>query len=1621
MKLKRILAMALCFAMVFSTMSFNVFAAETTNTINDGGASFSDSNVVYDGTNYYTSLSAALAGIHGKDNAVLYCKTGADLGTMTHGHVCKNLTVYGNGAYISGGEQDFELDYPAASGSSCTGLSGDVTLTVDNLTGAGVWGSKTSAHKINLVFTNCENMGKIYFNGTSGELNLTMTNCTFTGNTVSSCKVYSNTNGTISLTNVDFSGIDQPVALNNKSTGTQTISLTDCDFVNCGAATYDWTVPVSVKSSVDGGNSVLTVNNCSFSGTVANSIGQDADILLDYGVGTTTASISGTAAKVGVEKEANTATYTTVTASETITVTNVESTSSTVTISSLDELVAFRDAVNNGNTYEGQTVTLAGNVDLSTVSDWTPIGNGSRSDSSYTGNAFKGVFDGGNKTISNLTITSGTSSAAIGLFGVVDGGTVKNLTLSDVSINASNNKNAGSAIGLMVNNATADSITVGGSVSAADGVGGVVGRMTISGTISNCTNSANVSGAAAGGIVGKAYYTGTGVEMNITNCTNSGTITGTASGGAGGIVGFSATNVSGCTNSGTITSSAASANLGGIVGWQQMYGEINGNTNNGSVTSDYSVTTAGGIVGWANYQYKTDGTASEYPNCEMISVTGNTNNASIIAANSTLGSGGIVGGAYNAIIVTDNTNYAETITGGSFAAGILGNYQNNDDNGYSGDARILTVENNTTYTKAENITANCVNVVCYDNVFYSERDYTAINTVITESPVAQIGNTKYATLQGAIDAANSGDTITMLADVTLAEEVTLPAGIIFDGNGKKIDNTVDTKVLAGGDLTFEGYTTIGNFNANGKTITIGEGATLETTSGRMVIGHGATFNITGSITDAKTADTANITPSLIIPGASFTGAGVNFNVTNAYVKFTAYCSSKNSNASGTYNINVNNSIWEQTGSLVFSEPTSGMDPTFNFNVKDSVLNSTSHLVFAVTKGEIVIDNSNVNNATARQLENRSNLTIKNSSVVNASVATSSNAKNPGTTIVENATYTATGEFSGSDVGTGTLIVKKGANVTMGKITNANIVVDATDMSAGDTVGLSANLSALTGTISVINNNLDAKIEDGKIVLVAKPVAKIGDVEYTDLQTALKALTSGATLTLLDDVTITEAWDNRNTGAKITVPVTIDGNGKTIKFTEAVADGGNYHSAFRFQADAIVKNLTVDMSEATTTNNRLRAISSSANLTVDGCTFIGNANYTNCRAVIYGEGAGTNVGNLEISITNSTFKDWKRGVVDNENAQDVKTVAVTGNTFTNAGVALSATDSIKFTGNTVTNAYVTITSYTESETLAVVANDNTLTANGEETGTMNYIDVATDNVTAQEDFYIVVEPVNVNAYVAQDTHVSGWTTVWGQLAIKGTESFYVEIYSDDTYLGKTTLVDTDNVLLDGASHEVTWHAFLDGSDSWWNTEWTVEPISNLAPTDVKYYVDGEQIGSGVVKMSSADDLNPVVWAELRGVKTSVNPFKDAPLFLAGLDNETIDGVVYHPVYMATSIDSLNYQKVGFDYIFSILNSETGEYDTVPYTTETNEVYTSISDSTTTYTVDSIGGNGAYLFMNKLLFNAAYYNNDNTKITITPYAYDMDGNKLTGWTFDMTNEYYKLLQSGDVKQDMFKEGN
>lgn len=262
-------------------------------------------------------------------------------------------------------------------------------------------------------------------------------------------------------------------------------------------------------------------------------------------------------------------------------------------IDSSAKLIALRTNVNAGETYAGVYFKLASDIALS--GKWTAIGNGTRNGTSYTGTAFKGVFDGDDKTISGLTITTTIGAkVAIGLFGVVDGGTVKNLNLTDVNINVPSSDLAGAAIGMMLNGATAEAITVSGAVVGHDGVGAIAGRLVIDGTIANCTNNASVTSnyGGIGGIVGKAYYddaSNTSIFAKITNCVNKGTIT--APQYVGGIAGLARANVSGCVNEGTIVGGTQTA---GIVGQLIAAGTVSDNENKGKVSGTRHV---GGIIG----------------------------------------------------------------------------------------------------------------------------------------------------------------------------------------------------------------------------------------------------------------------------------------------------------------------------------------------------------------------------------------------------------------------------------------------------------------------------------------------------------------------------------------------------------------------------------------------------------------------------------------------------------------------------------------------------------------------------------------------------------------------------------------------------------------------------------------------------------------------------------------------------------------------------------------------------------------------------------------------------------------------------------------------------------------
>jgi hypothetical protein len=255
-------------------------------------------------------------------------------------------------------------------------------------------------------------------------------------------------------------------------------------------------------------------------------------------------------------------------------------------INNVTQITYFRDTCNSGAAVTGVHFMVTGDIDLSSVTNWTPIRN------------FSGHFNGRGHTISNLTITS--NGDLIGFFsGTASGGRIENVNL--VSVNVSGNLNVGGLLGAN-DVGTVQNCSVSGTVRGNSGVGMLSGANYGGGVISNCTASGKVvaTGSYVGGLVGSNYavisnsaaytiisgwssvggiagenYTGAG---NVLNCIASGRVIGTGS-YVGGLIGrnYSESTMSGClfdvqgtgrsdSSIGRTTAEMTSGNPGGLGG-----------------------------------------------------------------------------------------------------------------------------------------------------------------------------------------------------------------------------------------------------------------------------------------------------------------------------------------------------------------------------------------------------------------------------------------------------------------------------------------------------------------------------------------------------------------------------------------------------------------------------------------------------------------------------------------------------------------------------------------------------------------------------------------------------------------------------------------------------------------------------------------------------------------------------------------------------------------------------------------------------------------------------------------------------------------------------------------------
>ena len=199
-------------------------------------------------------------------------------------------------------------------------------------------------------------------------------------------------------------------------------------------------------------------------------------------------------------------------------------------LATLSSLISSQNA-----SYSAKYYKLTSNIDLS-LYEWSPIGTAS--------SLFKGNFDGNGYVISGLKINASSSVLYAGLFGYIDGATIKNLSINNglvVSSSTTSKTYAGGfvarAANSTLNNLTNLGVKVFSSATTTSYAGGIVGY-TQSTNLSRVSNYSSVVSyvkndtqglkiySYSGGIIGMSY----GASSTVTYARNNGKIEAYANG-----------------------------------------------------------------------------------------------------------------------------------------------------------------------------------------------------------------------------------------------------------------------------------------------------------------------------------------------------------------------------------------------------------------------------------------------------------------------------------------------------------------------------------------------------------------------------------------------------------------------------------------------------------------------------------------------------------------------------------------------------------------------------------------------------------------------------------------------------------------------------------------------------------------------------------------------------------------------------------------------------------------------------------------------------------------------------------------------------------------------------------
>ncbi|MCD7846585.1 MAG: hypothetical protein LUG49_00900 [Oscillospiraceae bacterium] len=525
-------------------------------------------------------------------------------------------------------------------------------------------------------------------------------------------------------------------------------------------------------------------------------------------------------------------------------------------------------------------------------------------------------------------------------------------------------------------------------------------------------------------------------------------------------------------------------------------------------------------------------------------------------------------------------------------------------------------------------------------------------TVSTGSSVATVTNSdntstvSYASLARAIAAASEGDTVTLLGNLTISEQLTIDKAITLDLGGYTLTNGFVNSTGSGiyrFTLITEADVTI----KNGTYVTTAP----ETTDGVETRG---IVESSGNLTlDGVTVTCNGINVCTYAEGGTLTIKDSKISGTYAVSSFANKSTVKISDSELTgsvcglyhngsyYGLNLTVTDTKITGGSADSSVQGATDATAVY-----ISGSTNTTTEAGKNQQASFTGCTITGATGIEVK-YTDLTLTNCTVTATGTTPTYEQYNNGSTTSGFAVVSTDNSMTGeSPLPSGTISISGGTYT--GAVGLASIVdtTEYTDFVEATYTIYSGTFSTNVSDYCVDGYTATAVTDsDGKTVytvVVATAIAKIGSTTYTSLAAAFAAVADGQTITLLKDVTVEESSKSDNGLYQVNGDVTLDLNGKTLTITNKRAFGvlsgsltiENGTIAYNASGDT---TLVITRAGASFTAENVKFIAASAD---EGAT-------TTSQYLVYAAAGG------EVTLTDCTISNVSSAVVnDSENSATV---------------------------------------------------------------------------------------------------------------------------------------------------------------------------------------------------------------------------------------------------------------------------------------------------------------------------------------------------------------------------------